>query len=86
MGKNKSVRACLPLNVMVAQHAIRFLKLLSPSTRAILHTRECAEGHRSTFTLPLDFDPFVFITSSQRRRGGSRGTDQKARPSNGPRD
>lgn len=36
-------------------------------------------GHGSTSTLPLDFDPFVIVTSSRRRLGGSGGTDQKAR-------
>lgn len=35
-------------------------------------------GHGSASALPLDFDPFVLVTSSQRRLGGSGGTDQKA--------
>lgn len=50
-----------------------------PEHRAILHTRAYAQGHGSTSSLPLDFDPFVFNTSSQRSLGGSRGPDQKER-------
>lgn len=42
---------------MAAQHGVRFLKSLSPSTHAILHTQACTDTHISTFTLPLDFDP-----------------------------
>lgn len=65
---------------MAAQHGVRFLKSLSPSTHAILHTQARTDTHISTFTLPLDFDPphpFVFLTSCQKRPSESSSRDQR---------